>query len=79
MKRWLPHTIKVLAAATPFLAAILLLHAPQIARADGPGDWPMFGHDPAQRGVMQVLGNSNVCIAAAQRDHLDAGSTIGVG
>ncbi|MDO8690628.1 MAG: PQQ-binding-like beta-propeller repeat protein [Dehalococcoidia bacterium] len=50
MKRWQSHMTRVLAAATPILAAVLLLYAPQIARSDGPGDWPMFRHDPAHSG-----------------------------
>ncbi|MDO8690630.1 MAG: hypothetical protein Q7R39_11580 [Dehalococcoidia bacterium] len=41
---------KVLTAATRILAVVLLLYAPQIASADGPGDWPMIGHDTTQTG-----------------------------
>ncbi|MDO8473664.1 MAG: PQQ-binding-like beta-propeller repeat protein, partial [Dehalococcoidia bacterium] len=50
MKRWRPNMTKVLATDALFLAAVLLLCAPQVARADGPNDWPMFGHDPAHSG-----------------------------
>ncbi|MDO8690639.1 MAG: hypothetical protein Q7R39_11625 [Dehalococcoidia bacterium] len=52
MKRWRPHMPKLLAAATLFLATVLLLYAPQIAR--GPSDWPMFGHDLAHPGQLDA-------------------------